>query len=163
MTKERPQGKNRCELSLRCEHPLVQYPVLDGHAAAADLFCARARRQRRLAGALARSDQRWYDRGQPTVAAGDRPAHDLYRRVCDTLLGPRPRSLAQRAPRQRIWQPITLTPDGSVRAMFPKELLHRLLTYDVLPRAGVIGAGTGNIICCAGATPKGVTAARRLH
>jgi len=41
--------------------------------------------------------------------------------------------------------------------MFPKELLHRLLTYDVLPRAGVIGAGTGNIICCAGAPPKGVT------
>jgi hypothetical protein len=38
-----------------------------------------------------------------------------------------------------------------------RNVLHRLLTNDVLPRAGVIGAGTGNIIYCAGATPEGVT------
>jgi peptidyl-tRNA hydrolase len=39
-------------------------------------------------------------------------------------------------------QPATLTYDGSIRAI----VLHKRLTYDVLPGAGVISAGTSNII-----------------
>jgi hypothetical protein len=38
-----------------------------------------------------------------------------------------------------------------------------LLIYDVLPRAGVIGAGTGNIICCASAPPEGGSCAAEAH
>jgi hypothetical protein len=49
--------------------------------------------------------------------------------------------------------------------MAPSEpcVLHRLLTYDVLPRAGVIGAGTGNIIYCAGAPAEAGNCAAEAH
>ena len=44
-----------------------------------------------------------------------------------------------------------------------RNVLHRLLTYDVLPRAGVIGAGTGNIIACAGAPAEAGNCAAEAH
>ena len=49
--------------------------------------------------------------------------------------------------------------------MAPSEpfVLHRLLTYDVVPRAGVIGAGTGNIISCAGAPAETGNCAAEAH
>src|SRR5262245_53343728 len=49
--------------------------------------------------------------------------------------------------------PATLACEGSIRA----KKLHKRQTYDVLPRAGVIGAGTSNIIACQRVLPEGRT------
>ena len=66
--------------------------------------------------------------------------------------------LEQRLLAQRMQQPATLACDGSIRAI----VLHKRLTYDVLPRTGVIGAGTGNIIYCQRAALESATGQPKL-